>query len=153
MLKIDSSKKAIVAGVILGFCVFFAYALFTCLLHYLFNGEHFIDKGATKESINGISFSVVQSIAVVISAVIPILLIRYKKVDYYVLSIFIAVALYILFFVIYIVYVGAMPIEKALKFPMNSFDALYYGIFNFPLGAVIGILVNAVVNFFVNKNT
>lgn len=150
-MKVNSNKKAVVAGVILGTCVFFAYALFTCFLYYLLNGENFVYKGETRDIINGISFNVVKNVAVVISAVTPILLIRYKKIAHYGLSIFIAMILYIVYFVVYFVCLSSMPIEMALKFPMNSFDALIYGIFNFPLGAIIGILLNCGINFLHNK--
>jgi len=150
-LKIDSNKKAVISGVLLGTCVFCAYALFTCLLYYLLGGENFVYKGETRDVVNGISFNVVQIMAVVISAVIPILLIRYKKIYYYELSVFIGIALYALYFIAYFVCLSSMPIEMALRFPMNSFDAIIFGIFNFPFGAIIGIIINVGVNFLRNR--
>ena len=150
-LKIDSNKKAVIAGVLLGTCVFFAYAIFTCLLYYLLGGENFVYKGETRDVVNGISFNIVQIMAVVISAVIPILLIRYKKMEHYELCVFIAIVLYALYFIVYFICLSAMPVEMALGFPMNSFDALIFGIFNFPLGAIIGIMLNIGVNFLINK--
>ena len=150
-MKIDSNKKAILAGALLGTCVFFAYVIFTCLLYYFMGGENFVYKGETRDIVNGISFNLVKIMSFVISAVIPILLIRYKKICYYELSVFIAVVLYALYFIAYFVCLSSMPIEMALKFPMNSFDAIIFGIFNFPLGAIIGILLNIGVNFLINK--
>lgn len=150
-MNITSYKKAIISGFLLGTCIFVAYTLFTCILYYLLDGKFFVGKGGTEPAINGISFNVVQIIAVVISAIIPILLIRYKNVNYYMLSIFIAIVLYIIYFIAYFVCLSSMPLEMALKFPMNSFDALVYGVFTFPLGATIGLLANGGINFWLNR--
>jgi len=150
-LKINSTKKAFLAGIVFGTLVFLVYVLFTCFICYLLNGENFVYKDKTRDVINGISFNAVMNIAVVISAAIPVLLIRYKNITHYIFSVFIAAVLYIVYFCGYLVCLPLIPMELVVKFPLNSFDAFIYGIFNFPLGAVIGILLNCLINFLINR--
>ena len=145
-MKINSKKKAVITGLVSGTCTFVAFALFTCFLYFLLDGEFFVSKGATRDSINGISFNVVKIAAVVVSSVIPMLLIQFKNISYYILCLVIATVLYIVYFVAYLFCVFSLPIEWALNFPMNSFDALFYGGFYFPLGAIIGALFNLLIN-------
>ena len=150
-MKVDSIKKSLVAGIVLGSCVFLVYTLFTCFIYYLLNGENFVYKGEIRNVINGISFDAVKIVAVVISTVIPIMLVRYKKITHYIFTILIAVVLYIAYFSAYLVALSYVPIEMAINFPMNSFDAFIYGLVNFPLGAIIGIIINVGVNFLINR--
>lgn len=151
-MKINSGKKAVVVGLVCGTCIFVAYVLFTCFMHYLLGGEHFVHKDETRTVINGVSFNAVRAVAVAISAVIPILLIRYKDIGNYGISIFVMAGVYVFYLVGGFALMSSMPLEAVLSCPMNSLDAiLVYGISSFPLGAFMGILVNAGINFLINK--
>lgn len=149
-MKINSTKKSLLRGVAYGVLTFAVYIAFTCLLYYYLNGENFINKDKTVEMINGVSFIGVEIAGVVISSLIPIFLIRYKSVDYYITSVFVAILIYSFLFITYFVLKSAMPLSLVQNSPLNSFDAIYYGIVIFPFGALIGLLITPIINFVIN---
>ena len=154
MIKIDSAKKAILSGLIYGIVTSVIYVLYTSIINWILSGENFVYKDETREVINGLSFVTTQIIATILSALIPIILLRCKNTNYYMASVFVAVIMYIIMlFVIWIAPgFSTFWFEVIKESPMNSFDALQYGIVNFPLGAIIGILINLGINVLVYKN-
>ena len=150
-MRITSKKKAIGVGFVYGTVVFLVYFLFCCAVLYLLDGEFFSGKGGIRDVVNGISRVAVETIGTIIAVCIPVFLMRYKSIDLYMISIFVAVLLYVVCFVGNIIILGSIPVELALKSPLNSFDALWYGMVIFPLGSIIGMVVNTVINFLINR--
>lgn len=150
-MEITSTKKAVGVGLIYGTVVFFVYFLFCCAVLYLLDGEFFSGKGGTRDVVNGISLVAVETAGIIISMSIPVFLLRYKSIDLYMISIFVAVLLYVICFMGNIIILGSIPVELAKKNPLNSFDALLFGMVIFPLGSIIGMVVNTVVNFLINR--
>ena len=148
-MKIDSIKKSVIFGFIYAILTFAAYLLYTYIINLILGGESFVYKQETIDAINGLSFDTTQIIGAVLSALIPILLLKYTSSIYYIICIFIAAFIYIFLFF------GMLEIlalfETFRQSPFNTFDSLFYGIFDFPIGATIGILINAVINSLVNK--
>lgn len=152
-MKINSIKKSVIVGLIYGIVVFALYVLYTSVIDLILGGENFIYKDETRDIINGLSFVTTQIIATILSALAPIILLRYKNISYYIASIFVAVIIYIAMLLGIFIAPGFSEIcfEIIKKSPMNSFDAIVYGIFNFPLGSIIGIIINVGVNFLLNR--
>ncbi len=152
-MKINSFRKSVLSGLIYGMLTFAVYVLYTSILNGILAGENFIYKDETRDIVNGLSFVTTQIIATILSALIPILLLRYKTISYYIASVFIAVSIYIIMLLGMFIAPGFSNFffEIIKGSPMNSFDAIVYGIFNFPLGATIGILINVGINFILNK--
>ena len=147
-MKINSMKKAIIAGIVYGTCMFVAYVLFTCFMYYLLDGNTFVSKDGVEATVNGIPYAVVQIIAIIISAILPIYLMKCKSTDYYITGVSVAATLYTLCFVGCLVSISLLPYELIAECPLNSFDAVIaYGLLSFPFGAVLGVLMN----FFINK--
>ena len=155
MIKINSTKKIILAGLIYGIVVFVVYILYTSTINWVLGGENFIYKDGTRAVINGLSFVTTQIGATVLSALIPIILLRYQNTDYYEASALIATVIYIamLWGMFIAPAVSEFWFEVISNSAMNSFDAIVYGVVNFPLGALIGLLVNLGVNSLVNKKS
>ena len=153
MIKINSAKKAILSGLIYGIVTFVIYVLYTSIINWILGGENFVYKQETREVINGLSFVATQIFATILSALIPIILLRYKNTNYYIASIFVAVIIYIIMLSVIFIAPGVSEFwfEVITESPMNSFDAIVYGVVNFPLGALIGLLVNLGVNSLINK--
>ena len=151
-MKINSGKKALLCGVIYGILTFIIYVAFTCFLYYFFDGENFVYKGETRETLNGISFISVEIIGGIISSLIPIFLMRYNSSDYYISSVFIGALLYaFLFVMVFFVGLSSMPLSLVQECPLNSFDALIYGVFVFPFGAIVGMLITPIINYIINR--
>lgn len=152
-MRINSGRKAIIGGIVYGLVAFTMFVLFTAILHWRLGGEHFIYKMETREVVNGISFTLTQIIAVIISAMIPIFLLRCSSAGYFIISIFVAILLYIILFAGIFVTPGMSNymLELIKKSPVNSFDALVYGGFNFPVGAVVGLIITAIINYIIYR--
>ena len=150
-MKINTVKQSLLGGVIYGAVTFVIYCIFTCLLYYYLKGEFFISKGGTKEFINGIPFVGINIMGAVISSLIPVFLIRYTSIFRYIICIFVAALLYAFLLVMLYVLVFSMPLTWALKHPMNSFDALYWGILIFPVGAFGGMIITIIINSIFNR--
>lgn len=149
-MKINTWKKAIIGGLLYGIGVFAVFVIYVFAFSHLLGGEGFIYKDETREVVNGISFTIVRTIAIVISAIIPIILFRYNDVDLYIICTFIAALMYagcILFMFF------CLRFEIVRTSPLNSFDALFFGVIYFPSGSMCGIFVNGAVNYFINKRT
>ena len=153
MIKINSIKKSILTGLLYGIVTFAVYVLYTHIINWMLGGEYFIYKDETRAIVNGISLVSTQIIATILSALIPIVLLRYKNASYYTASVFIAGVVYIVLLAAIFIAPGISRFwyEIIAESPMNSFDALFYGIFYIPLGAVIGVLINSGINFLANK--
>ena len=152
-MKINSIKKTVLSGLIYGIVTFALYVLYTSVINLILGGENFIYKDQTRDIINGLSFVATQIIATILSASVPIILLRYKNITYYIASIFVSVIIYIALLSGVFLAPGFSEIcfEIITESPMNSFDAIVYGIFNFPLGSIIGIIINVGVNFLLNR--
>ena len=98
--------------------------------------------------LNGISRTAV-NISALITAVVPasIFTTIYKK-DHFVPTVFFAV----LFYIILMIISTTLWQMQAFNF-LNSFDSLYYGLFIFPLGSLIGIVINCAVRSVIKKHT
>lgn len=155
-MQADTWKKAVLCGVIYGALTLVAYIVFTCAVYYIMGGETFIYKDETRETLNGISFTALEIIGGLVSALIPVFFIRCKTVGNYLISIGSGIITYALGFVIvyaimfliffFVLSAGA----EYCIFPLNTFDFLFYGIAVFPTGAFAGMAVTAVVNCIIN---
>ena len=150
-MKINSIKKTVLSGLIYGIVTFALYVLYTSVINLILGGENFIYKDQTRDIINGLSFVATQIIATILSALVPIILLRYKNTTYYIASIFVSVIIYIALLSGVFLAPGFSEICFEIITAMNSFDAIVYGIFNFPLGSIIGIIINVGVNFLLNR--
>ncbi len=152
-MKINSFKKAILCGLVYGLLTFLVYVLYTHIIHWILGGEYFVDKSETREVINGLSFLTTLMIGTILSALIPIFLLRYRSITHYIVCFFIAIVTYVgLFLGMYIAPgLNKFFFELIKTSPMNSFDALIYGAFYFPLGSIIGIVLNGGINFWMNR--
>lgn len=151
-MKINTGKKAIICGLIYGILTFAIYVAFTCVVFYLTDGERFIHKDETRQALNGISFTAVKLIGGIIAFLIPILLIRYNVSDYYFFAVCIGILLYIFLFVAtFFIIMPFIPAPIVGKIPLNSFDALLYGVIIFPFGSALGMMVTPAINDLLNK--
>ena len=82
-MKINSIKKTVLSGLIYGIVTFALYVLYTSVINLILGGENFIYKDQTRDIINGLSFVATQIIATILSALVPIILLRYKNITYY----------------------------------------------------------------------
>ena len=140
--------KNLIYGVAYGLTVFMTYILFTLIIYLLTGGEHFISKSETVDILNGTS-RIAVNISALITAVVPasIFTTIYKK-DNFIPTVFFAVLSYIILMII-----SATVWEmQAFNF-LNSFDSLYYGLFIFPLGSLIGIVINCAARSVIKKHT
>lgn len=151
-MKITSGKKAILIGFFYAVLIFVIYIGFTYMINYLTGGKPFVTKGETFEFINGISFGLVKITGIVLSAIIPMLLLRYRSVDAFMLCIFIAIICYIILFVVMVFGIlSSLPVELILDCPLNTFDAMIYGLVIFPIGSIIGMIGTGIINSFINR--
>ena len=140
--------KFLICGTAYGLTVFITYILFTLIIYLLTGGKHFILKSETVDMLNGISRTAV-NISALITAVVPasIFTTIYKK-DNFIPTVFFAVLSYIILMIIS----TTLWQMQAFNF-LNSFDSLYYGLFIFPLGSLIGIVINCAVRSVIKKHT
>lgn len=147
-MKIDSWRKMIQYGFIHSVIIMLTYVCFCCIVYALVDGQYFINKGATEEILNGISFNTIRIVGVGISALANVLLLRYTHFKYLFVYIIVRSMSYIaLYALIFLGMSVAFDILGDLSnFPLNTFDSIYYALAIFPLGSVIGIIIAVVIN-------
>ena len=146
-MRINSAKKAVFAGFLYAIMLFGLYIIFTYSIACLTEGAHFVTQGDNLMVVNGVSFVFVQIAGVILSALLPIFFLRYDSTENCSICIFIAAICYIIMFFLLLF----LPWKVIKDSPLNSFDAVIYGIFIFPLGSVIGLLAAGIVNWFIRK--
>ena len=147
--------KSIRIGLISGFATIIIYIAFSYSVNVLTKGECFITYWQTHEIINGISFDVLKAIGICLSSFVPIILCRYKnakEVFKYLISACLAyVSLYMLIWVsIYIVALISFVTKVDLKFPLNTWDSMFFALLYFPIGSFVGTLISIVINLILN---
>lgn len=139
-LRISSYKTASISALTQSFMSVLLCVLFTYIVLRLTGFEEFIGKDGKEEIINGIQYDAVLCIGAVVSAFVPILLLRYSAIKY----LFSFLVLSILFYVIILLLVVIFLIG-------GSFDFINYATSSFPIGAGIGTVVAITINAIKNK--
>ncbi len=151
-MKIDSGKKAVIGGIIYAAVTFFTFLLFTIVLYYLLDREFFVYYDESREIVNGIHFLLVKVIAMILSAIIPVVMLKCNKFDYYGIVLCVAPVIYGIMFIAVSRFSIFMLAEANVDLTIiNSFDSLIFGLWCFPFGAVVGISVKAMVHMFMKK--
>ena len=139
-LRISSYKTASISALVQAFLSVLLCILFTYVVLRLTGFEEFIGKDGKEEIINGIRYDAVLCIGAVVSAFVPILLLRYNSIKY----LFSFLLLSILFYVIILLLVVIFLIG-------GSFDFINYATSSFPVGAGVGTVVAITINTIKNK--
>lgn len=141
--RIISWKKALISALIQALLAVIICILYSNIIAALTGGQEFIGKASEYKEINGIQHDVVLVLCGILSATIPVLLLRYKQVKYLVLYIFSTFLFYIVFF--------AFVISCIDDVVYNIFDYIYNAITAVPIGLLIGIAIAVIFNKIKNK--
>ena len=82
-MKMDSWGKSIKSGLIYGIVISVTCIIFTVFVYFLTNGESFLRENETIKAIGKIQSNMVINIGLVLSAIITIFFIRYKRIISY----------------------------------------------------------------------
>lgn len=137
-LEIVSWKKALISALLQALLAVIICIIYSNIIAFLTGGQEFVGKVDQHKEINGIRQDVVLVICGVLSATIPILLLRYKRIKHlllYVLATF-------LFYVSFVAFV-VLCIDDVVY---NIFDYILNAITAVPIGLLVGIAVVAVFN-------
>lgn len=139
-LHISSYKTACISAFAQSFLSVALCVLFTYIVLRLTGFEEFIGKDGKKEIINGIRYEAVLCIGSVISALVPVCVLRYNDIKY----MFFCVGLSVLFYFVILLLVVIFLIG-------GSFDFINYATSSFPVGAAVGTFVAIIINTFKNR--
>ena len=139
-LHIYSDKSACISALVQAFLSVLLCILFTYIVLRLTGFEEFIGKDGKEEIINGIRYDVVLCIGAVVSAFVPILLLRYNEIKYLFLFLLSSVMFYvIILFLVVLFLIG------------GSFDFINYATTSFPVGAGMGTVIAIIINTIENR--
>ncbi len=143
------------SGLISGFATVIVYIVFSWIVNVLTKGECFITYWETHEIINGISYNALKAIGICLASFVPIIVCRYKNAKeffkYLISACLTYVLLYMLIWVsIYIVVLISLITKVDLKFPLNTWDSMFFALIYFPVGSFVGTLISIVVNLILN---
>ena len=134
-LNIHSYKTACISALVQSFLSVLLCILFTYIVLRLTGFEEFIGKDGKEKIINGIRYDVVLCIGAVVSAFVPILLLRYNEIKY----LFLFLLSSVMFYVIILFLVVSFLIG-------GSFDFINYATSSFPIGAGFGTVIAIIIN-------
>lgn len=146
-MKMDSWGKSIKSGLIYGIVISVTCIIFTVFVYFLTNGESFLRENETIKAIGKIQSNMVINIGLVLSAIITIFFIRYKRIIY--LSVCITVAI-LSYFDTYLIFNFLLHRVLGAENPLNSYDSLGFTLCTFPTGAAYGIIAAVIINTIVN---
>lgn len=150
MIRINSWKQSVKSGLLNGIITSVLLTIFVCFVHYVLLGqEEFIGKAETLDHIGIFSFKVIQIVGALLSACVPIFLLRYSKFKFLYLYAFLSSALYVLLY-IFLLFFGEI-ISFGFLYPMENFDTIVYACVSFPIGSVIGTIISIIINSMNNK--
>ena len=160
-MRIKNWRNAVLSGIISAAATILACIIFTYVLDILLRGKNFAGKEFTSV-INGISFIAVQITGGIISALIPLLILRYSSSKFLFaylpvsVSIYLALCLAIQFglsqWILYELHANTKG-SIFYNSPLNSFDYLCYCVFTFPIGATVGTMLSIVINEIRNRKS
>ncbi len=133
--------------------MFTVYITFVFLISYLTGGKTFIKYDIIVEKIGVISFNSVTIIGFVLSAVVPMITLRYQRIRYIFLYILSGIMLFVFLYclvwgVLFLIY---HIFDDIFYCPLNTFDAIYYAMLTFR-GAGIGTLLALIINLIKNRS-
>lgn len=148
--KITTWKSTVTQGLRLGSISFLLLTIFTCFLHYIIlSGESYIGKSEINDIINGISFCTVNVLCGILATVVPIFFLRYTRITFLILILFISSCTYLLLYIV-CVCCGEF-ISFGLLYPMEEFDTIIYALISFPVGSCVGTMVSVITNTVINN--
>lgn len=150
MVKIDSGKKSMQVGFLLGIITYVFLVLFTTVIYYLCKKENFISENSMHEVINGFNFMHVNVAGAVLAALVPFFVLHYDKVKYVPLCVVTAAIMY--FFLFFISLVVPEVLFGGLDYALETFDAKFYATVTFPLGSIIGTVWSVVFKSIIKIN-
>ena len=142
-IEIVSWKKALISALLQALIAVIMCIIYSNIIAFLTGGQEFIGKADQYKEINGIRQDVVLVICGVLSAAIPILLLRYKRIKHLLLY---ALATF-LFYVTFIAFV-VICIDDVIY---NIFDYILNALTAVPIGLLVGIAIVVVFNKIKNK--
>jgi len=158
-MEMDSFKKSLKMGLISGVCTYALYVIFVVALGFLNNWQPFwafdtIHQTVAFQPSAAISWEIALIVGIILASLVPVFLMRYEKIKYAFSYIGIS---FVAFIWLYFTTVGAYLVlsdmtKNAIFCPFTTVDAVYYLIFVFLLGSVIGTAASFVFNFMRNKD-
>ncbi len=136
--EIVSWKKALISAFVQALLAATICIIYSNIIAALTGGKEFIGKADQYNEINGIRQDVVLVICGVLSATIPILLLRYKRIKHLLMYAF-ATFLFYVSFVAFVV----LCIDDIVY---NIFDYIYNALMAVPIGLLVGIAIVVVFN-------
>lgn len=141
-MKMDSWKKSMQTGFLLGFVTYAVWFVFTIAVYYLCGRENYIESDSMREVINGFSFMHINVFGAIAASLVPFFVLRYDEVKYVLLCVITAPVMYL--FLFFITLVVPEVLFGGLDYPLETFDAKFYATMTFPLGSIIGTLWSVV---------
>lgn len=135
-MKIDSGKKSMQAGFLLGVITYALLAIFITVIYYLCKKENFISAESMHEVVNGFNFMHINVVGALLAALVPFFVLRYDEAKYVPLCVITAAIIYL--FLFFISLVVPEVLFGGLDYPLETFDAKFYAMVTFPLGSIIG---------------
>ncbi len=150
MMKTVSWKAALKNGVVTGVISFAAFAIFTCFLNYfILDGITFYE--SANAAINGISFTTVNIIYVVLSAIVPVIFLRYEKIKFLLLNSGIAFVVFEVLALLLTVLIMYGIVNIFGLYVQYTFEILSYALVMVPVGSVLGTVIAIIINAILNE--
>ncbi len=158
-MEMDSMKKSLKMGFLSGLCTYLLYVMFVVAIGLVTKWNVFwvydqVEGTYVLQSNGVISWEITNAIGLILASLVPVVLLKYEEFKYALAYIGVSLVVFIwLFGTTLSAYfmIGDMT-KTVLYCPFSTFDAIYYLIFVFLLGSVIGTVVSFVLNFMRNKD-
>lgn len=141
MIKVDSWKNANKSAIIQAILSVLFCIIYTYVIMIFTGGENFVGKQPTQEIVNGIRHDVVLVICGILSALIPILLLKCEKAKFLILYLPMSIIYYFVVMLLCVLFV----ID-------SNFDLITYALTSVPIGSFTGTLISILINLFRRNN-
>ena len=133
---VTSWKKALISALIQALLAVIIGIIYSDIVAALTGGQEFVGKVTYQKEIGGIRHDVVLVICGIISAVIPILLLRYRHIKHLIAYIFSVFLFYFAFVFCVVLYIDDVV--------YNIFDYITDALTAVPIGLLVGIVIAAI---------
>lgn len=145
-MNVNSYRKSLIVGAVIGAIQIVLLTIFMAVVLYLTDGEGFFFKEGVKQQIGNICLEDIDKIGYIVSAIIPLIFLKYNSVKY-------LFPLMISSIFSYLITCDAMSAILFYIFSCNilgRLDLLHFGYWVFPFGALCGTILSVIINTSVN---